>query len=294
MEETRVSQGACTPKNPNISIVVMSTNSDPKTFWAVKSIVENQMPSEIIVVNTGVGTLTPTLQDFRERIVLIETSIRKNPGGTRNLGIKHATAPVIAFLAADCTISDEWIDLRLQAHKRHEAVASTLRPTPEENGQATRASWASYIATHYHRIPEIPAEKARLFGMSYSTQLLWELGLFDESIRTGEDSLLNQKIKKITAPYLDPRIITYHKYPTTLTDALIDQFRRGRRFSSYNKLAHGYGRCATALSTLKKSIAAYIEIATNKNHHPSVRRNNCLALLLSISRMAGNLFPSNE
>lgn len=290
-----MTRGASLPAEPSISVVVMSTNSDPLTHSAVESLFNSTIFPEIIVVNTGQGTLAPVLQCFQDRIILAETSTRKNPGGTRNIGIAYASAPTIAFLAADCTVPSDWIALRLHAHKNFRAVSSCLRPSPGKNGTITRASWASYIAIHHHRIPEVSPDKARPFGVSYSREALFQVGLFDESVRIGEDSLLNEKLRKITAFQTNREIITFHKYPDNFIDALRDQFKRGRHYAVYNKRELGHGRLPTSISTLKKSLSTYMEIAMHRSsHHPAVRNNNFLALLISFARASGNLFPSDK
>src|SRR5690606_29306420 len=121
------------------------------------------------------------------------------PGATRNLGIAHSTAPIVAFLAADCRATPGWLEARLAAHRTGSAaVASALRPAPARGGNVPCVSWAVYALLHARRAPSWPVADAARYGASYDRRLFEQHGPFDESLRIGEDTEFNARIAATT------------------------------------------------------------------------------------------------
>lgn len=169
------------------------------------------------------------LTSLLSSITLVETPTRLYPGGARNLGIIHSSAPYVAFLAADCVATEGWLERRLAAHAAgHQTVASALLPM-----DANVVSYASYSLIHGHRRPETPPSEANRFGLSYSRDIFQRHGMFDEQVRIGEDSQFNSLCEQEATSVWDREIITLHSYPTTMKQALTDQYRRGQRAASY-------------------------------------------------------------
>lgn len=223
----QVHRGAQTIVEPEISVIVMAINSDPRVMDAVKSLLSGGVPTEIVVVNTGVGSLVGMLGELLEQVVLVESSRLRLPGGTRNLGITQATAPVVAFLAADCLASPGWAALRLAAHADAPTVASAICPAPDASGRVTPASWAMFSLQHSRRAPNFPPAGAKRYGVSYTRETLWRLGSFREDLRIGEDTEYNDRLARADKPVWRPDLITLHRYPLTFGAAQADAFHRG-------------------------------------------------------------------
>jgi len=217
-----------------IAVVIISLNSDPQTVSALQSILAQDVAAEIVVVNTGRGSLRELLAGHLDRITLVESGERRFVGAARNLGIRHSSAPVVAFLASDCIAAPLWLRRRLEAHDRgHAMVASALAPAPGREDRVTAVAWASAAFTHTGRFPQTPPEAAARYGLSYRRSLFDSYGLFDESLRVGEDSDFNARCAAEGEPAWDERILTLHVYPDTLAAALGDQFSRARRIAAY-------------------------------------------------------------
>src|SRR5690606_22156240 len=135
----------------------MSYKAQATTADAVRSLLRQEIASEIVVVNSGGPSLRPVLGPLGDRVLLVESPSRLLPGGARNLGIRHSAAPIVAFLAADCLAGDGWIAARMDAHRAGDAaVASALRPAPSGD-RVPAAAMASYWALHWRRMPETPS-----------------------------------------------------------------------------------------------------------------------------------------
>jgi GT2 family glycosyltransferase len=248
----RIERGARVPAAAKLAVVVMAINADPRVADAVASLMAQDVPLETIVVNTGGPTLRPQLADYLDRIILVEADALRLPGGTRNLGIEATTAPVVAFLAADCMAPSGWARARLVAHEAgSRAVASALRPAPDRSGRVPLASWASYALLHARRAPEFPAEETARYGASYNRELFDKYGRFREDLRIGEDTEFNERVAADAPLAWAPAIVTLHRYPTTIAAGSRDAFDRGanlyrwfrarRRFALYPSLARTAG-----------------------------------------------------
>ena len=67
--DLRVSRGPVNPTDAPMVVVVMAVDSDPRALTAVRSVLAQSVPTEIVLVNTGVGSLASVLPaDFSRRI----------------------------------------------------------------------------------------------------------------------------------------------------------------------------------------------------------------------------------
>lgn len=291
--DLRVKRGKHVPHNAPIAVVVMSTHSDPLTKSAVKSLIENGFPVEIAVVNTGFGSLEEALREFEDDLVLVETPKQHFAGGTRNLGIRYTRARVVAFLAADCTVPTSWLSLRVAGHEKSRTISSALRPMPAADGTISDVSWASYFVTHFERIPGMHRALAKPFGLSYARDIFEHHGLFDETLRTGEDSLFNMKISGSMAVYCNDDVVTFHRYPDGFLHALRVQYLRGRRESLYYRQIYSRNQLIVAGRSCKRlaQALAFVVKRRNLDIYRSIFRSIYIAVPLSLSRVLGNLSP---
>lgn len=194
---------------------------------AVRSVVEQDERAEIVVVHSGAGDPRALLAAAGLDVPVVVSAERLYVGGARNLGIEQTTAPIVAFLADDCTAEPGWVRERRTAHRvGHAAVASAL--VPHRPLHAT--TLAIHLSLHVFRMPSVPADAALRFGVSYSRETLAAIGPFDASIPGGEDSVYNDLLAERGIPILwAPRVVTVHRGHERLRDALVDGYRRGRR-----------------------------------------------------------------
>jgi hypothetical protein len=243
-----VSRGPDNPKGAEIAVIVMAVDTDPCALSAVRSIVNQSVSAELVLVNTGAGTFAFSLPtEILNRITLVESSNRRFPGGTRNLGIGHSTAPIIAFLAADCVAQAGWLQARMATHERgFDLVGSTVRPIADEHGVISSASWASYVLIHLHRAPRTtPGPNDLPFGLSYRREVLEQQGPFDEAVRVSEDRQYNRTLRHRGHVALwDREIVTLHRYPSGALEAMRDQFWRGRISAQYARSSAQIGLLA--------------------------------------------------
>lgn len=197
---------------------------------AVRSLVEQSEPAEIVVVNSAGGDAVQRLHAAGLPSLRIEHSAnRLLPGAARNAGVAVTGAPYVAFLAADCIAEPGWVAARLAAHRAGaDAVASAVTNA----SPSSLAAWASYVALFNRRMPGTPAAVALRYGVSYRRALLASHGGFREDLRTGEDTELHARLVRSGEIVWAPTVRTAHRHPETLKALFADQFHRGRRSAS--------------------------------------------------------------
>lgn len=290
--KTTVTRGKNVPRNCNITAIIISTNSDSLARRAAESILKNTQPCELIVVNTGRGTLRPVIHDIMDQLVLIECSERNYAGGARNLGIRIASSPIISFLAADCIAPPDWLHLRLEAHSTSDLVPSSLLPAPLEDETLSKTCWAAYFSTHFERIPGAPPRLGKPFGLSYCRKIFDKHGFFDPALRTGEDSEFNARIPAYS--HLSPltKVVTLHSYPSRLREAISIQYKRGIHEQRFSKARYNRSKLITTGRTLKRSSLAFLWVLKNKPEHcKQIKKSVYIIAILVLTRAIGNLFP---
>src|SRR5437879_6998899 len=110
-----------------LACVVLSLCNEPGLVAAVRSLLAQDTPAEIVVVNSGGGDPGATLREAGISIEVTTRHERLNPGAARNLGVAGTRAPYVAFLAADCIAEPGWVSGRLRGHRSGAlAVASAV------------------------------------------------------------------------------------------------------------------------------------------------------------------------
>jgi glycosyltransferase involved in cell wall biosynthesis len=215
---------------PELACVVLSLRNEPGLVAAVRSLLAQDTPAEIVVVNSGGGDPGATLRNAGISFVVTTRQERLNPGAVRNLGIATTSARFISFLAADCIAEPGWVSGRLREHRNGAlAVASAITNAYPHNCCA----WASYMLMFARRVPapSVPRDDRLLFGVSYARELFERFGLFREDMRTGEDEEFNNRFIEVVPITWAPDVRTAHRHPTRLPALVLDQYRRGSRMS---------------------------------------------------------------
>ncbi len=213
-----------------LACVVLSLRNEPGLVTAVRSLLAQDTPAEIVVVNSGGGDPSGTLQREGISVEVTTRHERLNPGAVRNLGIAATRSPYVAFLAADCTAEPGWVSGRLRAHQGGSlAVASAVTNACPRSCSA----WTSYMLTYSRRVPgpSVPAADRLLFGLSYARELFDRFGLFREDMRTGEDEEFNERFNSVVPIAWAPEVRTAHRHPTRLQALILDQYVRGSRMA---------------------------------------------------------------
>jgi GT2 family glycosyltransferase len=236
-----------------MACVVLAFENPRALVRAVRSIVAQSEPVELVVVNSGGGGARRSLAEAGLDVRVIERPDRLFPGGARNLGIASTSAPWVSFLADDCEAEPGWVEARLAAHRAGaEAVASAVTNPDGRNV----AAWTSYVSLFNRRMPGISPARALLYGASYARDLFSRFGNFREDLRTGEDTEFHQRLAGRVPIVWEPRVRTAHRHPTDFRSLLSDHFRRGARSAATWREFGGPGALAVAANAIRRAPAA--------------------------------------
>ncbi|MGQ0430896.1 MAG: polysaccharide deacetylase family protein [Microthrixaceae bacterium] len=224
---------------PTMTVVVMGYRDEATIERAVRSVVEQASPEpfEVVVVTSGGDRSAAIVRARFPELRVIDSPVRLLPGGARNAGIEATDAELVAFLAADCIALPGWVARRVEHHRHGRAAVASAVIAGANDGIIGQAGAFLLFPGRMPGHPEGPATHSQSFGLSYARSLLDDLGPFDASLRTGEDSLMMARMARLgTQPWFDPAIQTAHPGPVTVRALLGDQFRRGKLRCSWELL----------------------------------------------------------
>lgn len=231
---------------PELACAVLSYRDEPFLVEAVRSLVEQDEPVEIVVVNSGGGDPAARLATAGIDVPVYTFEQRMYPGAVRNVGIDATQAPFVAFLAADCVAQPGWVAARLEEHR---SGAGAVASPPANAYPESTAAWASFLLLHNRRLAVTPPRQRLLYSVSYERSLFERFGRFREDLRAGEDTELNARLEAEVPIVLAADAHTAHRYPTDLRAMLRDAFRRGRLQARMQGALEGGGPTRVRVAT---------------------------------------------
>lgn len=210
----------------DLATVVLGFRSQPGLLAAVRSLLDQDTQTEIVVVNSGGGSVMQDLAPVADHIRLITCDTPLYVGAARNIGVAASRAPFIAFLAGDCLARPGWVVGRLARHRAGAlSVSSAVVPLDGSGLVPLAASLLHYSTRH----PEADPRFVTDYGQSYARRLLALCGSFPPGLPVSEDTVLNRIAASFARPVWAPEVQTAHHDPETLADWLVDERRRGQR-----------------------------------------------------------------
>ena len=209
---------------PELACAVLSLGDERGLIDAVRSLLDQSAPVEVVVVNSGGGDPAARLAAAQLDVRAVSVDGRLYPGAVRNIGIELTQAPFVAFLAADCIATPGWAVGRLREHR---AGAVAVASSPGNAYPESKSASASMLLLH-NRLLAVNAPAQRLlYGLSYDRELFARYGRFREDLRAGEDTEFNARLGSEVIVAADD-VRTAHRYPTEPSAMLRDAYRRGR------------------------------------------------------------------
>lgn len=233
-----------------LAVVVLSYGPRRSLGDAVRSLLRQDTPAEIVVIHSGGGDVRGALAFAGDAIRIIETPQRLLPGGARNLGIASTRAPYVAFLADDCVAGEGWVRQRLAAHRAGaRAVSSALAC----HKPADPVALAAHLSLYVRRMPRTEAHVALRYGVSYDRGVFAHYGAFREDLESGEDTEFNQRLAPEDAPVWAPDVVTVHRGADTLGTFFRSQLHRGRRMAVAWRALGAYDPPAVAKNAMSRT-----------------------------------------
>jgi peptidoglycan/xylan/chitin deacetylase (PgdA/CDA1 family)/glycosyltransferase involved in cell wall biosynthesis len=269
---------------PVLSAVVFAYRNENTILRSVSSLVQQDFdePFEVIVATSGGDRTGELVRQNFPGVRVVESPVRKLPGGARNLGMNLACGEIIAFLEADCIARRDWIKNRVAAHRAgHAAVASAVAVANPHRSAARATAYLCY-ENRLERSPAGVAELPRSYGLSFTRELLNRAGPFDEDRRIEEDDLMAERLLELQVrAWFEPSVCIEHVGPSRLIDLLKEQASRGRRQARSDILTRSAG--FFRLKVESKSGLLTLSLAMRTIRHGLVRAR---FLIKNLSRCA--------
>jgi len=222
-----------TCERPDISVIIPAYNAHGTIAACLQSlqIQRSSAAIEVLVVDSSSdGTAELVAARFPE-VRLLRHSSRLYPGDARNRGVAAARADLIAFIDADCSVSEGWARALLEAHR---SPWQMVGGAVENGSPASPIAWAYYFCEFNlwlpARAPRAIAEMATLC-LSVKRQMFDRYGPFIEDTYCS-DTVFHWKTSRDGHRVLFvPDIRVYHHVNGTLAWLLGHIFAHRRSFA---------------------------------------------------------------
>jgi len=218
---------------PLVSIIIPVYNGEKYIAQAIESVFRQNHPHvEVIVVNDGStdGTLA-TLERFGEKVRIISQE-NKGQAVARNVGIKLAHGSIIGLLDAD----DMWPDNHL----------GLMLPHLLEGDYDFARGYTRYVKNSGTEVEEMTQNlfmEALVGACLYKASVFTTVGLFDETMRQGED--FDWNIRLIESACKEKRInettLLYRRHESNLTNSK-ECIEKGQIHAFRNKVMRARNR----------------------------------------------------
>jgi glycosyltransferase involved in cell wall biosynthesis len=206
---------------PLVSVILPVYNGEQFLANAIQAIKEQDyQPLEILVINDGSTDGTAAIMDqFQDEIRSFHQA-HQGPAAARNYGLRMAEGEIYAFFDVDDLWSEglfpQMIDQLLK-----DTTSDIIQGLMQQILIPESMSNQSHI-THpqpKQHIPEKPYRFIHLTSALYRKSVFQKVGIFDESLMTGEDfdwflRAWEHRIKKID---IDEIFLIYRKHKTNMT-----------------------------------------------------------------------------
>jgi glycosyltransferase involved in cell wall biosynthesis len=171
-----------------VSIIITSFNYARYLERAIRSTLDQSLPRsvyEIVIVDDASTDETHRiLENYKDEVRIIQFKTNKGLSAARNEGIRKAKGQFIVFLDADDYIQHDLIKIQ--------SVFLT------ENNRLNAVSVNYYLVDERgNHIENVDAEKKPIAcGIMFRKDLLFDVGLYDESFRAREEEDLRLRFQK--------------------------------------------------------------------------------------------------
>jgi len=210
------------PGRPELSVIIASYNARRTIEMCLDSLrrQKSSRSFETILVDSSTDGTANLVRHRYPEVRLITSRSRLFCGSARNVALKVAQAPIVAFLDADCFVEQGWVDAVLAAQSPPHFLVSgvVLNGTPDR-----RVAWAYYFCEFSHWLPGgATREICEAAGccLSFQREAYETYGPFLEGTYSSDTAFHWRVWRDGHKVYLDPAIRVFHRTQYTVREYL--------------------------------------------------------------------------
>ena len=241
---------------PFVSVIIPAHNEAEYVSDCIKSVLNAGHPPdrlEVLVVDHASTDSTGNLARLAGATVLRLNTGRI--GKVRNTGITAAHGEYVAFVDADCLVPRSWLKSAISLLEADSTIGALGGPclSPKNGNWIENALAPSAVAAGLMRSVTVLATSSLIVP----TRLLNEIGRFDETLISGEDDDLSNRIRQrgLTLVWLSDCHIIHRGYPKTFWGVIRKEIWHG---SNHIEVRSGYD--LTLLLTIVFLLACFSTI----------------------------------
>jgi GT2 family glycosyltransferase len=239
------------PATPALAVILVT----PHRFQTLRKTLR-RLREQTIAAQLEIVIVAPSLNhlgfDEQERagfgvVRLAETGAAHNLGAAKGLGVRLATAPIVAFAEDHCYPAPTWAAALIAAHAEPWVAVA---PAIDNANPESAVSWANLLIAYGHWlaparsriVADVPAhnsscKRAALLGLGTTLdEMLGREGSLHAALRAAGGQL-----------YLTDAARAYHVNPTRTPDWLVLRFNAGRLYAATRAATGDWSRARRLL-----------------------------------------------
>ena len=223
---------------PMVSVIVPVYNDPDGIGATLDAVLDQSYPTDryevIVADNDSTDETRDVVRSYCEQrpelvTLVVEDRIR-GPAAARNSGIERASGSVFAFIDADMTVDETWLESVVASlSKGDRSYMGCAVETHVLEGRGT-------LAAKYDRLFAFPmeeyVEKSKFAGtgcLVVRREVLETVGRFDSRLISAEDKEFGQRVHEAGFDlHFEPEITMYHPARSSVIEQLKKSFRLGR------------------------------------------------------------------
>lgn len=193
----------------DISVIIPALNEEKYLPRCLKSLVCQSGGEDFEIIVVDGGSLDRTVEVAKEYADRVVIQPIRPVGAARNVGVRHASGTILAFMDADTVACKCWLEEVGRAFSSSEVVGVTGPTLPYGATELDRLVY--HIATGFGQrlsfrlgFPHVAG-----FNCAYRRRQFLSVGGFDENRKLSEDVALSLRIRHQGKILFNPKMVAY-------------------------------------------------------------------------------------
>jgi len=202
-----------------VSVIIPAHNEQELIAGCIASVFNCGHPRELLEILVIDHSSTDATKDLADRAGATVLQLKGGRIGTvRNTGLRAARGEYVAFVDGDCLVPANWLRSAIRILESDSRIGAVGGPCLSPN----TGSWVERsLAPCYVRPGTVkPAKTLATSSFIARTRLLKEIGEFDESLISGEDDDISNRIRQrgLALAWASDCQIIHNGFPRSLRD----------------------------------------------------------------------------